>query len=155
MSDGDEPEFRKPRVSPFDAPDTWSVLKGRYEGAPMMIRIRTGVEPAVGHPDFGVQIGIAVPFNVPQEDGLPTPEEGAQLDAIEDRLQQELETTRRAALVAVITTGAMREFVFYAQSADWVRAWAGAFIDSVDSHEIQVMSRPDQDWSVYRELLGE
>jgi hypothetical protein len=38
--------------------------------------------------------------------------------------------------VAVITTGEMREFVFYTRSDDWIRAWAGSFIDSVETHEV-------------------
>jgi hypothetical protein len=38
--------------------------------------------------------------------------------------------------VAVITTGEMREFVFYTRSDDWIRVWAGSFIDSVETHEV-------------------
>ena len=148
------PLFRKFQVSPIDAREAWSVLKGEYDDAPILIRLNTGVRPSVGHPEWGVQIGVAVPFKNPQPDGLPTPEENAELIVIEDRLLQELEQSERAVLVAVITTGQMREFVFYTRSDDWIELWAGPFIDSVHSHTVQTMSRSDPDWGVYRELSG-
>ena len=56
--------------------------------------------------------------------------------------------------MAVITTVLMREFVFYTRSDDWIELWAGPFIDSVESHTMQAMSRPDPVWGVYRELSG-
>jgi hypothetical protein len=143
------PLFKKAMGSPFDTPDEWAVLRGNYEGRPMLVRVNVALRALAGHPDYGTQIGVDVPLNSPRDDGFPTPEEDQQLGAIQDRLQQELEATKRAVLTAVITTSGMREFVFYAATREWIEEWAPRFDHAVDSHTVQVIAQSDPDWSVY------
>jgi hypothetical protein len=147
------PIFKKSKVAPFDVPDEWDVLRGEHGGRPMLVRINTGLKQVTGHPDYGVQVGVAVPLNDPLDNGLPTPQEDQQLGLIEQRLHAELEGTRRAVLSVVITTGGMREFVFYAASRDWIGAWAPKFDEATGSHTVQVMARPDPEWSVFRRFV--
>jgi hypothetical protein len=148
------PIFKKKKPDPFDIPEAWHVLEGQYDGRRMLVRLNAALTEAEGHPDYGFQLGVAVPLNDPLDDGWPTPEEDQQLEAIETRLQKELEETRRAVLAAIITTGGMREFVFYTSTRDWIEAWAPRFDQETEGHAIQVMVRPDSEWSVYRSFRG-
>jgi len=146
--------FKKPKAFPFDAPDEWGVIRGEHQGQPMLVRVNLGLTQVVGHPDYGVQMGVAVPLNSPLPDGWPAPQEDEQLRAIEENLQRELEGTERAVLAAVITTGGMREFVFYTRSRDWIREWAARFNKATDSHTVQVMAQQDPKWSVFLQFAG-
>ncbi len=130
--------------------DKWTVATGTHDGAPIIVRVNAGAAPLAG--SLGIQIGVAVPLNDPRPDGLPDPAEHAQLEAVEEELLARIGD--RGVLVAVITTGTMREFVAYTATADWIEAFHHEFDAAVDSHEVQVMAKHDPDWSVYRSLRG-
>lgn len=59
----------------------------------------------------------------------------------------------RAALVAVLTTSGMREFVLYARDANWIGAFHHQLQAAVTSHEVQVIGVRDPAWSVYEQFL--
>lgn len=107
---------------------------------------------AAGHPDFAIQIGIAVPLLNPDPGGLPRPDETEQLHSIEDTVDRLL--GGRAVMVAVITTGEMREFVLYTGSGDWIAQFHTDLQAAVDTHEVQVVAQRDPDWNVYTSLSG-
>jgi len=128
----------------------WAVTEGRYEGSPMFVRIHRGVAPLVGDPRYSQQVGIAVPLLEPDSRGLPSREEAGQLAEIEDAISAALEPDHTSVQVLSITTKGMREFVLYTTDADAVRAAFGPLESSVRDHELQLIIRPDPEWSVYR-----
>jgi hypothetical protein len=95
-------------------PDTWSSYQSIYEERPISVRFRDGLVEAQGHFDYRFQIGIATPLTNPTEEGLTNTSEAEVLYQVEDALQAVLEEDEESVFALAITTGGMREFVFYA-----------------------------------------
>ena len=98
------------------------------------------------------QIGIAAPLLSPQPNGLPGSEENIVLGEVEDVIRQALQSEAESLFIAVITTKGMREFVFYTQSPEGARARFGELIDQLQSHQLQLMIQPDENWDLYAAL---
>ncbi len=112
----------------------------------------------VGYSEFGSvaryehQVGIAVPLKKAEATGLPCPEEDALLGDVEEIICSLLEEQAESLLVAVITTGGMREFVFYTREPQRVRQRFDQLRNRITSHEIQLMIQADKTWRVYAQL---
>ena len=94
-----------------------------------------------------------MPFHTPDENGFPAAEEAAELGDIEDQICSDLEVGNESLFAAVITTGGMREFVFYTSDPQGVEIKLRNLRETIKSHTIQGMIRPDGDWDVYREFV--
>src|SRR4051812_29643295 len=103
--------FKKSKSYPPES--QWTVLQGQYGGRPMLVRRNDSAKQLRGHPDYNHRVGIAVPLRAPDECGLPRSAEMSQLDAIEDLLSARLEANQDSLQVLTLTTGGMREFIFY------------------------------------------
>jgi hypothetical protein len=64
-----------------------------------------------------------------------------------------LEDRNESLFAVVITTGGMREFVFYTSNPGAVEAKFKEVRQKVQSHQIQGMIRPDENWDVYRQFV--
>ena len=133
-------------------PERWTVATGTYDGNPLVLRANAGAQGAAGDPHIGYQVGIAVPLNAPRADGLPDTGEEQELGVVEELIRQRLQEAGLAWLVAVISTGGMREFVLYTGDPEGVEVAVDALRDEVASHEIQVMVQEDPDWEVYQQF---
>jgi hypothetical protein len=140
----------KPPVYPTNS--KWAVLQGQHGGKPMFARRNQSAGDFAGHPDYRFRVGVAVPLNAPNERGFPGPEETEQLTAIEDSLVSRLESEQRSLHVLAITTGGMREFVFYTRDrayADGILKTLGA---TVSSHKPQAYIAEDPKWGLYKQF---
>ena len=132
-------------------PGPWSLCQGEYEGNVMILRVHSGYRGFVPLPGYDHQAGIAVPFREPAPSGLPSIGESPDLAAIEESISQ-FEENAESLLVAVITTGGMREFVLYTRSpADLERRFE-LLSTEVTSHEMQLMIQPDENWETYAQF---
>jgi hypothetical protein len=130
--------------------DSWSVSQGRRGANPMIVRLNRGVAAAVGHPAFTHQVGVAVPLHAPDAHGFPAADEAAQLDAIEDLLVSRLTIDRQCIQAATISTGGMREFVFYSSAPPETHEALQALAREVATHQLQHIIQPDPSWRTYR-----
>lgn len=146
------PFGRKTFKSIREYPDTWAVGNADHEGKPMFVRFRLWLKEAVGHPEYPFQIGVATPLLSPNELGLATDDEAEVLYRIEDRLSEALTANDDAIFALAITTGGMREFVFYAKS--WNPEELEAKVKALDSegHELQFLMKEDAGWSIFVEF---
>lgn len=141
-----------PPVSDLALTDSWEVCQGVDSGKPLILRINRGVAPAVRHPQFRHQVGVATPFREPEENGLPSPTEQQELDVLEDQLVDLLASDKETLYVAAITTGGMREFVFYTTSPEAVQKKVERLVEETKDREIQGIIQHDPRWKVYRGL---
>jgi Family of unknown function (DUF695) len=126
---------------------SWAVYSCLYDDKPMVGRINQGAQALAGSPTHNIQIGVAVRVKSPDKNGFPQAEEMEHLAAFEDGL---LERTRdRAVLVAVLTTGSMREFILYTGSDDWIPQAHTDLKALLPSHDVQMIAKTDPGWSVY------
>lgn len=130
----------------------WSLDQGVYAGRPLLVRLNRGIDAAIGHPDYSHQVGVAIPLRAPDENGFPAREEGEQLGRIEDLLAARLEAERQCIHVATLSTGGMRELVFYSSDPASTHDLLEQLATEVSTHEVQHIVQPDPRWKVYRQL---
>jgi Family of unknown function (DUF695) len=146
--------FKKKTSSPDHLPvdGPWSIAEGERSGGAMIIRTNTGYRDYGNVPGYEHQVGIAVPLKSPEAKGLPEAAEDAVLSDMEDTICSSLEEQAESLFVAVITTGGMREFVFYTREPHRVEQRVGELRQRITSHEIQLMIQSDKTWRVYAQL---
>ena len=145
---------RYPKRRDLSLPDVWTLAQGEHEGAPLIPRINTAAGPLAGHPEFKHRVGVAIPLREPDEQGFPSEEEGAELAEIEETLARSLLANLESLLVLVITTGGMREFVFYTANPSATESKLRTITEEVTSHEVQAYIEPDKEWIGYLEFSG-
>lgn len=132
---------------------SWTMFQGEYDGKPLIARANVALKPFVGHPRYSHQVGIAVPFRSPDENGFPMSDEAAELMDIEDRICSELEGGNESLFAVVITTGGMREFVFYTSNPQGVEVKLKNLSETIQGHTVQGMVKPDKAWTVYNQFV--
>ncbi len=132
--------------------DSWSLSQGSHDGHPLIVRVNRGVAEAVGHPAFAHQVGVAFPLHSPDANGFPGAEETEQLDEIEELVVARLGADRQCLHVATLSTGGMRELVFYSSDPAATDAALGELAGEVRTHELQHIIQPDPKWRVYRQF---
>jgi Family of unknown function (DUF695) len=93
-----------------------------------------------------------VPLRKSETSGLPSATEDALLGEVENNICSSLEEQAESLLVAVITTGGMREFVFYTRDPQSVKRRFEQLRNRITSHEIQLMIQSDRTWRTYAQL---
>lgn len=146
-----DPDQRDRSEAGWDGP--WTIVQGDYDGRPIVLRINDGAASLAGSVHYRYQVGVAIPFIAPREDGLPTNDEAERLNVIEDLLCPCMTDNRDGILTVVVTTSGMREFVFYSRNVDQVKDAFEHVRSLVESHELQLLIQDDPDWSVYRQLV--
>lgn len=127
-----------------------AMITAQTDEGPMIIRMNRGYEAVMGHPDYGYQIGIAVPLNQPNEHGLNEAEEGQELGAIEDALCNALESDKLALFVFSQTSSGVKEWVFYTGDPEAAVARIAGLRQQLTTHDVQVMVQDDPEWETYR-----
>jgi hypothetical protein len=78
--------LRRKTPDPRSLNESWSLLQGTREGRPLIARFIAGALDGAGHPDYPIQIGVAVSLKSPDTNGFPSADEGEQLNTVEDEL---------------------------------------------------------------------
>ena len=130
----------------------WLMSEGEYEGKPIVVRLNAGLAPLAASGTYPFQAGIAVRLNAPDERGFPSAEDSAALGRFEDEFVEALCGDTSVVFAAVLTTGGMREFVFYASDEALLRERFRAWAATPKSHRVQLMVRRDPRWATYRAL---
>jgi hypothetical protein len=109
-----------PPVDPAGDPDaesdegSWAVGQGtQADGSLVIARINQGATRLAALGTFQDRVNISVDFQTANETGMPEAAETFALEQLEERLLGALERDGSGVLVAVLTGGGGREFVFY------------------------------------------
>lgn len=143
--------FRKHAAS-YPVDSRWSVLTGEHDGRPMFVRRNESAKELRGHASYGHRVGVAIPLCDPDPRGLPKPEESALLGEIEDVLADSLEANQDSLQVLAITTGSMREFMFYTRVPDAIEQRVIAIRARFPSHEVQFYVAHDPKWEGFAQF---
>ncbi len=134
----------------FDA--KWTIAEGEYGGSPLIVRYNDSAKEWCSHPEFPIKLGFAIPLRKPDEKGLPDPDENAEIDRIEDVIRQEVSANVTGLHVLALTTGNMKEFVFYVTADADIAALHQRVQSLVTTHEVQCMAVRDPRWSTYKQF---
>ncbi len=140
-----------PAMTDEDHP--WGILQYVSDGSPLIVRYNESAKDWVAHPDLSIKLGFAVPLNSPQENGLPDPTENEQLNDVEDIIVQEVAKRTVGFHALVLTTGTMKEFVFYIPEGADIETIHETIQHNVPTHEVQCMTVTEPRWDSYRNFI--
>ncbi len=146
---------RKPSVADSLPAGSWALVQSSNQGKLLLARVRKGLGSLIGHAAYPFRIGVATPVRATAANGMPTPEENATLQDLEERLAKALETNREALFVVALTTNGVKEWVFYTSDPEATKRRMQAFAPTVTSHKLQMVAAADKDWVVYRQFAGD
>jgi uncharacterized protein DUF695 len=144
--------FLKKKQASDPSESRWSALTGHRDGKPLIVRRNDSAGQLAGQGGYKYRVGIAIPLREPNDHGLPSNSENEQLRKIEDALVAQLESGEQAVLVLAITTGGMRELVFYARDPVSAKTVIQHLEPKITSHEIQSYVAEDPAWEVYKKF---
>jgi hypothetical protein len=140
------------RVDLMAVADSWAVGLVDDGGTMVSLRVNRAIAVAAPFADFPWQVGVRIAFNAPTETGFCSPEEDAEVRAIEDRLVASLRDRPPARLcVSLTSTKSHRDLAFHATSNEWVEAWANEVQAASTGHRLAFGSRHDPEWIFVRQ----
>lgn len=131
---------------------TWGVAEADLGSTPLVVRYNESAREWIGHSELPIKLGFAIPLNSPNEGGLPDPDENAVLGDVEDTLAREVESRTKGLHALVLTTGVMKEFVFYIPNGVDIKAIHEAAQAAITTHEVQCMAVVEPNWDSYVEF---
>jgi hypothetical protein len=142
---------RELRIPSVDS-QRWSVARADSGRGPVLVRSNDAARELRGHPALPIKLGFVVPLNRPNEGGLPDAEENEQLAAVEDLIATRVLAAGAGVHALTLTTGVMKEWVFYVATGLDIAGLHAEVQDSVSSHEVQCMAVQEPGWESYREF---
>lgn len=153
-----------PPVEPEDSDDSdeldeqgqWAVGQGQQaDGSLFVARVNQGATRLAGLGTFQDRVNISVDFQTANETGMPEAAESRALEQLEERLLAALEHDGSGVLVAVLTGGGGREFVFYVKDVPGLAARLAKVGRATDDYALHCHVEPDPSWRFMRQFLGE
>ena len=127
-------------------PESWAMIEEKSN--PTIIRINMGYKDAVGHPDYPIKMGIAIPVEVHDDATMKIKSE------IEDTLNDTLLKKEDGSLVAIITGLAGQKFIeFLSYTKRGGVDFAEIHQDLQErfkGHEVQMYTDNDPEWKAYK-----
>jgi hypothetical protein len=136
-------------ADPF-AMSAWEMFKrGTSGGHLAYIRGNTALRALKERQRFPYRAGFAVAFLKPNRFGLPGDDEAQDLTSLENEIDRAMSGKRLGFLTLVITTGGMREYVFYSNQPDAVRKLMRKMGNRMHGREVRTYVAADPAWEVY------
>jgi len=139
--------FKKKKYLPIiEYPESWSIIKETPN--PILIRINMGYKDAVGHPDYPIKMGIAIPVQVHDETIMNIKGE------IEDILDDVLLKKGDGALVAIITGLEGQKFIEFLSytkrgGIDFAKIHQD-LKEKFKEYEVQMYANNDVKWEAFK-----
>ncbi len=128
------------------------MAQGEIDGEPILVRSNQALKPFIGKTDFVVKVGIAMAVNTKNtETGLPGPEENEQLSIIEDLALEILPKYADGFQALAITTGDMKEFIFYVKETADIEGFHKEMMSKVNTHEVTCKGCIEKKWETFKE----
>ena len=128
----------------------WEMFKrGTSDGNLAYIRGNTALRELKERERFPYRVGFAVAFRKPNRYGLPTDDEARELTPLENEIDREMSGKKLGLFALVITTGGMREYVFYSNQPDAVRRKIKKMGGRMHGRDVRSYVAADPGWDVY------
>lgn len=132
----------------------WAVAQVDVGGDPLIVRSNEAARELAGHPALPIKLGFAVPLNRPNEGGLPDGDENQQLAEVEDLIAARVLASAPGVHALTLTSGVMREVVFYVTPGLDIVGLHASVQESVPSHTVQCLAVEDPGWQSYLEFIS-
>lgn len=128
----------------------WGVGEGVHDNCPIFVRYNISAKDYIGSPKLSLKLGFAIPLMKPSIMGLPDPDENDDLDRIEDLIVKEIGKCCQGVFAMVLSTGKMKEYVFYINKCENIEATHKTIQMQISSHTVQYILVEEPDWKSYR-----
>ncbi len=145
-------EKHKDIASLSDIQQMWTIGKAQYREMPLIIRYNETAKEWLAHPELSIKLGFAISLNHKTKIGWPTLEENSLIDVVEDIICFEVFRNATGLQVLALTTGNMKELVFYISPGADVAKIHAKIQQQVSSHEIQCLAIKEPGWDSYKEF---
>ena len=119
-----------------------------------MVRFNVAARELAGHPGLSIKLSFAVPLRRPNEGGLPDADENTELAAIEDLIVERVLTDAVGLHAMTLTTGVMKEYVFYIAPGLDIAGLHAALRKVVSSHDVQCIAIEEPGWESFRDFTS-
>ena len=139
--------FKKKKYLPItDYPESWSIITEKIN--PTVIRINMGYKDAIGHPDYPIKMGIAIPVDAHDDATMELKIE------IEDILNDILLKTEDGAVVAIISGMEGQKFIEFLSytkrsGIDFAKIHED-LKDRFKDYDVQMYAANDVEWEAYK-----
>ncbi|MDD5052539.1 MAG: DUF695 domain-containing protein [Sulfuricurvum sp.] len=131
----------------------WELYMKQLDGAIASVLVNVGISAELPSEDKYFMGFIKFPMKLPNERGLISEDEEAQLSFIEDKIEMEALRYRIGNYVGKIVSNGDMTFIYYLKHdfewVDVVKAAMGAFPD----YTYEYGSKMDAEWDIYHKLL--
>lgn len=131
----------------------WGVATTEIDSSPLIIRFSESARDWVGHSGLPVRLGFVILLNSPNRYGLPGPDENKRIYAIEGIVIREIESRSPALHALVLTTGVMKEMIFYIPRGVDIKTIHESVQAAVGTHEVQCRAVLDSKWDCYLQFV--
>ncbi|MDF1666875.1 MAG: DUF695 domain-containing protein [Planctomycetota bacterium] len=124
------------------------------EGSAASIFVKMGLGAWAPQLERSQRLRVIVPITKPREDGLiDDQDEVEQLWAIEEELVETLEESSDALFVGRVTTGGIRDFVFYYPEGERPEFTVQKFFGHYPQYEADINLSEDPEWEFFQDIL--
>jgi hypothetical protein len=135
----------------------WTVAEGGEPGRPVLIRVRTDLDPAVTRPRWSHRLAVVWTFPLEGSEGqhgLPTSDQQAAMTRLEQALAIGLEDPGVAVLTSIATSCGQREWIWYCRPAAELNPAFNAALKGHPRYPLQLHLTADPAWGGYQRLLA-
>ena len=134
--------------------DSWSLAKGEFQDGPLVIRFRDCRSGCCNKPMYPKLIQVVWEFEH-NGSGMPLLHISHEMEVFENRLVSALEGSGKGVLVAVVTTGGSREWVYYSENALTFSDAITNMPQEVEPYPVKLEASDDPRWEYLKnEILS-
>ena len=144
---------RKKRKEASDKGE-WTVATGEDAGFPLILRIRSAFPAGVDRSQYPTLLAIHWDYQPLANNGMPSPEERARMDELEDLLSNGLESRGQSYLTAVVTCNGVREWQWYTKDTQEAMSLINSALSGTAPFPIQLSAQADPEWTAHSGLIN-
>jgi hypothetical protein len=139
-------------LSDLEFGDTWTLADAMLEDKPMVLRLRSGLDSLVGHPQLGVRLRIVWEYEAVADSGTPSSDELQRINDCDDILNSALEENNHAIVAYSSTCDGLRQWIVYTSDIEESANRINRELPHDPPYPIELSADPDPDWSEYHDI---
>jgi hypothetical protein len=134
--------------------ESWSLATAEDDGKPLLFRIRNQPPPFARKDQFPHLLAVSWSYEPADESGMPSDDEHARMNELEDLLVAALEDAMQAFLTVIVTGNGVREWQWYARAPERAMELVNESLGELEPFPVEFSIQDDPEWSGYERFLN-
>jgi hypothetical protein len=134
--------------------DTWTLAEGESDGTPFMLRYRPNLQEFIAAAKYNRRLVIAWQYDADNSSLMPSDEEVALMEEVENSLVDILENDVQAVLAFVYTGQNQKEWHWYSSDMEETGNRLNEALSAFDELPLELSSEDDPEWTEYLAVLA-